>query len=254
MIVSAGDYGYRKYAGIFLSSLLKNGGVAPEEITYFVFDFSGDRERYEHNCYATMLYLLKVDRSVNIRMFAFEEMRAMVKRIKPFRAQNVDLDIIDYLKCRVFSHLKQPYLWLDSDMVVRKEISGLYRSCLRKDRFAMATRKADAFDLDHYFCFYSAYCGDKLPAALRRKGTFNGGLIFIPRDYTKLWFDIYRSVASPESGGVTGQGVWNTVFWLEKGIVMPEEYNYTYQGAGNRKAAVLHFLRGDKAKMSEYGY
>ncbi len=118
----------------------------------------------------------------------------------------------------------------------------------------MTTRRSDTVNLDHHFSYYLKYSKKKLRTDMLRKGTLNSGLIFLPKDYRDIWFDIYRKVASPESGIITGQGVWNTLFWLEAGNLVSEQYNFTYQGHKNKRASILHFVREKKLEMDSYKY
>ena len=64
------------------------------------------------------------------------------------------------------------------------------------------------YDLDIYFDYYSNYTKKRLSKYYVSRGTLNTGVMFVPEDYTSLWFDIF-SKTIPVYGvkGHPGQGV-----------------------------------------------
>lgn len=253
MIVSAADYHFREVAILFLSSLVKSGGIDLDNFIFFIFDISREKDIYQSNCSNMLKCILNINASINYEIINFDTMQEIVKKTEKCGSFNI-VDVVDHLKVFVYTYIRAPYLWVDSDIIVRREINSLYNDCRHKGILSMG-RDKDPFI--QYYQYYKQYTNLDLHGYFKHLGTFNSGVMYIPKSYTRLWRDIFSKIGD-SSKSYLGQGAWNIIFWLEDQVcILDKEYNTFYRCDSyfqRKKARLLHFSLGAKREMvSIYG-
>ncbi|MEI8012979.1 MAG: hypothetical protein WCI27_10980 [Candidatus Omnitrophota bacterium] len=155
------------------------------------------------------------------------------------------------MKGFVYNYIKKPYLWLDSDMMIRKPIKRFYDRLRKINKLAMFLWRPDSQQLGAFFKLPRQSAGDELVWCLEKRGVLNSGLIFMPENYAEQWLDLYQSIASDRSGIVTGECVWNILYWMKKGVRVSGKYNYYEDDMRSSTASILHFA-GRKELMLEF--
>jgi len=295
MIVCVVDHNYLDYTKLFLSSLilsakspgfrpgiriaecdfasrreprsldrgapLKNSASSLKHLRYFIFDYSQDKESYRQNCYYAMLQISKLNSSIDMEMIPYEEIIEIYNRFRKLFAvlkikYFLRTNMMDYLKGYIFRHLnRKPYLFLDNDIIVQGQIDELYGRCEKKGKIVMGRLRN--FNLSVFFSYYNHYTGAKLSRRYRAFGPLCSGVLYVCRDYTDAWFDIFsRNISKFGINGHPGLGTWNVLFWLEKGYLLPEKYNCIVDKLKKpRKNTVLfHFPERLKQQMFYYDF
>lgn len=254
MIVSAANYNFWSYTTLFLQSFIKNSGINLNTLKYFVFDYARERMEYKTNCVSLIAKIINLDPRIDPVIVPFEDMQGIIDkferlykslRLKFFLKTN----LMDYLKGYFSKYIQQPYLFLDSDIIVKKQISGLYNTCRKNNKLAMA--EENVFDFEIYFNYYFSYAKRNLSDYYISKGALNSGVIFVPTDYTSQWFEIFsKTISLYGVKGHPGQGAWNILFWLKGGRFIQSKYNFcAIQKKQREKAALVHFPLGTKKLM-----
>lgn len=260
MIVCAVDCNYRDYTRLFLLSLIKNSPISLKRLRYFVFDYTQNKKEYQKNCYYAMLQISQVNRHIDVTMVPYVDIAEIYGKFKKLLAVQrfkyfLKTNMMDYLKGHIFKYLSEPYLFLDNDIIVRGEIEELYSRCEENAKIAMGRLKH--FGLFRFFEYYTFYTKLKLDRRYRTFGPLCSGVIFIPRDYTDSWFDIFsQSISRFGISGHPGLGSWNVLFWSEKGYVFPERYNCIMNSTRKscKNAVLLHFPERFKQRMLAYKF
>lgn len=249
VVVTAFDFDFRTFLEIFLRSLLKNGGIDPKRIIVFMFDFSVSPGVYERRCWAAAAFVIKLDLGVTLRRVPFRMMQKIRRDVSAAGSATNTLCMVDYLKCYLSRVLKAPYLWLDADMVVCKPIDRLLEELSLTRSIAMVNFDDPALDRSGYLRCFSSACGVGRTKAIR-----NNGLIFVPRDYSAQWKEIYRRVCGMYRSADVGQVVWNILFRLERGRTIGHQFNHVFGQARGTQARIVHFLLDRKDAMASYGF
>ena len=260
MIVCAIDCNYREYTKLFLLSLIKNSPSSVRRLRYFVFDYARNKKEYRKNCYYAMLQLLRINRHIDLTMMPYADISEIYEKFKKlFRTLGIryflKTNMMDYLKAYIFKYLGEPYLFLDNDIIVCGGIEELYNRCKEKGKISMG--KLKHFRLLNFFEFYNLYTRLKLNSRFRYFGQLCSGVIFIPKDYTNTWFNIFsRGISRFGIGGHPGLGSWNVLFWEEKGYLLPERYNCIMNRTRKacKNAVLLHFPERFKQRMLNYKF
>lgn len=253
MIISAADYNFRECAVAFISSLLKNGKIGIDNFIFFIFDISPEKEIYQTRCLNMAKCISNINSEINYEIINFDTMQDIIKKTKKYDFLSI-IDVADHLKALIYNYIKMPYLWIDSDIIVRKEINSLYNECKERDAFALVVDRCPVIE---YYQYYRQYADTELHRYFKHLGTFNAGVMYIPKNYIQLWQDIFRKVGNMRNPCL-GQGVWNVIFWLEnQACILDKKYNtfYKYDSYFKKKNAyLLHFAAELKKDMvSIYG-
>lgn len=272
MYVTATNARYLVWTNVMIRSMLRYGGARPNNIT--VIAFGADAE--------TRLTARELKREFP----GCHTIRACVDAPDfDFLRDHVnDGDwalVTDYLRAWVGETLHD-YIWLDSDIIVTRDLEPLCGFHRGVERLAMASDysiyRRDGAPcvrgmtlLEIYNQMLSAHCGAPVKLFAGRDAfprKLNCGVISVKRNFAGEWRRIFTGLApwfrserftklarryTKHAGGdpaPIGQGVWNILLHLHDGTLLPHQFNYIVPG--RPRGTVNHYCAGYKRHFFEH--
>ena len=126
----------------------------------------------------------------------------------------------DYMKA-VAARWFDRYLYLDADMLALRDLRRFFASLSQARSLMMGFDLPEYrhFERGTYWVAFRHYCPESKLKPKRYNGwirTMNAGAIFIDRDYTPDWKEIYLAYLDWELP-LLGQAIWNIIFWKYEG-------------------------------------
>jgi hypothetical protein len=187
--------------------------------------------------------------------------------LKPALERKLYALYFDYLRAWVGRHINTPYLWIDCDVLIRERLD--FSALPANATLAMAADFPTHTIpyADFHMRIWQAYqemlkaCGGGDPKLLRdeqgRARNLNCGVILVRENVGDLWKSTfekclpilpeYKRMIDPPAkylGGAEstfGQGIWNVMYALRKGVELPWKWNNLKMIHPDRIGMVDHY-------------